>query len=193
MLLMNADDVPMKVAGSLGEATLQEETYRPVIQALADDGYAPKTLGQLAANPKLSSVPHPQLLQALLVLTGGGHVHPAQEPSRQAKARCAAMNRYVCERARSSSNISFLASPVCGGGIVVPQFHQLFLLAAQHGKRSPSDQAAFVWNIFATQGRRILKDGKPVESPEENLQELSKQATEFADKRLPVLKALGVA
>ena len=193
VLVLNADDVPMKVAGSLGEATLQEEIYRPIVQALADDGYAPKTLSQLAANPKLSSIPPPQLVQALLVLTGGGQVHPAQEPSRQARARCAAMNRYVCERARSSSDISFLASPVCGGGIVVLQFYQLFLLAAQHGKRSPSDQAAFVWNIFASQGRRIIKDGKPVESPEENLQELSKQATEFADKRLPVLKALGVA
>ena len=89
VLVLNADDVPMKVAGSLGEATLQEEIYRPIVQALADDGYAPKTLSQLAANPKLSSIPPPQLVQALLVLTGGGQVHPAQEPSRQARARCA--------------------------------------------------------------------------------------------------------
>ena len=52
VLLMNADDVPMKVAGSLGEATLQEEIYRPIIQALADDGYAPKTL---ASSPRIPS------------------------------------------------------------------------------------------------------------------------------------------
>jgi SAM-dependent methyltransferase len=193
VLLMHADDVPMKVAGSLGEATLQESIYRPIVQALADDGYAPKTLSQLAANPKLSSITHAQLVQSVLVLTGGGYVHPAHEPSRQAKARCAAMNRFVCERARSSSKISFLASPVCGGGIVVPQVYQLFLLATQHGKRSPSDLASFVWNIFAAQGHRIMKEGKTIESPEENLQELSKQATDFVDKRLPVLKALGVA
>ena len=52
VLLVNADEVPMKVTGSLGEANLQEEVYRPVIQALADDSYAPKTVTQLATNPR---------------------------------------------------------------------------------------------------------------------------------------------
>jgi SAM-dependent methyltransferase len=193
VLLMNANDVPMKVTGSLGEATLQEQIYRPVVAALADDAYAPKTLAQLAAHPKLGSLTAQQLLQAVLVLTGAGCVHPAQEPSRQARARCAAMNRYLCEHARSSPNVMFLASPVCGGGVLVPRFHQLFLLAAQHGKGTPSDQAAFVWGLFVAQGTRVVRDGKTLESPEENQQELLKHATDFAEKRLPVLKALGVA
>jgi SAM-dependent methyltransferase len=193
VLLMNANDVPMKVVGSLGEATLQEEIYRPIIQVLADDGYAPKMLSQLAANAKLSSVPAPQLLQAIVVLTGAGYVHPAQEPSRQAKARCAAMNRYVCERTRSSAEISFLASPVSASGIPLSMFHQLFLLAAQLGRKTPKDHAAFVWDLLRSQGRYVIKDGKPLKSPEENMDELLKQAADFADKRVPILKALGVA
>src|SRR5262249_19374614 len=186
-------DVPMKVSGSLGEAMLQEQIYRPIIEALAEDAYAPKTLAQLAADSKLGSLTPQQLLQAVLVLTGAGYVHPAQEPSRQERARCAAMNRYLCERARSSPSVAWLASPVCGGGVPAPQLHQLFLLATQHGKRTPSDQAAFVWGLFAAQGIRVVRDGKTLESPEENQQELLKHATDFAEKRLPVLKALGVA
>jgi hypothetical protein len=71
-LAMHADDVPMKVTGSLGEATLSERVYRPVIQVLADDCYAAKPVEQLVAHPKLSSVPLPQVTQALLVLTGAG-------------------------------------------------------------------------------------------------------------------------
>jgi SAM-dependent methyltransferase len=193
VLLMNADDVPMKVAGSLGEATLQEEIYRPVIQALADNGYAPKTMGQLAADPRLSGLSAPQLVQALLVLTGGGYVHPAQEPSRRARANCAAMNRFVCERTRSSPEISFLASPVSASGIPISVFQQLFLLAGQQGRRTPKDQAIFVWDLLRAQGRHVVKDGNALKTSEENLDELTKQATDFAEKRVPVLKALGVA
>ena len=193
VLLINADEVPMKVTGSLGEASLQEEVYRPVIQALAEEGYAPKTLSQLAANPKLNSISAPQLVQVLLVLTGAGYVHPAQEPSKRARANCAAMNRFVCERTRSSTEISFLASPVSASGIPLPVFQQLFLLAGQQGRRTPKEQAPFVWELLRSQGRLVVKDGNTLKSPEENLDELLKQATDFADKRLPVIKALGVA
>jgi SAM-dependent methyltransferase len=193
VLALHANDVPMKVTGSLGEANLHEQIHRPIIEALADDGYAPKPMGQIASHPKLSSLPLLQVVQAVLVLTGAGYVNPAQEPSRQGRARCAALNRYLCERARSSANVSFLASPVSASGVLVSQFQQLFLLAAQQGKKSSTDQAQFVWNLLNAQGQRIIKEGKTLETAEQNLDEITKQATEFADKRLPVLKGLGVS
>ena len=192
-LAVHADDVPMKVTGSLGEATLNERVYRPVVQALADDCYAAKSVEQVVAHPELSSVSLPQIIQALLVLTGAGHVYPAQEFSRQGKARCAALNRYICERARSGAKVSYLASPVCASGIMVPSSQQLFLLAGQHGRKSPKDQAEFVWDLLAAQGQRLIKDGKTLETAEQNLDELLNQATEFADKRLPVFKGLGIS
>ena len=192
VLLVHQDDVPMKVAGSLGEATLAEEIYRPIISVLADDDYSAKTANQLAANPKLSSMPFGQIIQALLVLTGAGYAHPAREPSKHTRARCSAMNRYLCERARSSSNVIFLASPICAAGVAVTQFQQLFLLAAHQGKRTPDDHAKFVWDLLAAQGQRLVKDGKTIESPEDNIAEILKQATEFANKRFPILKSLGV-
>src|SRR5262249_52517110 len=112
VLARRPEDVPMKVTGSLGEASLQEQVYGPIIQTLADEACTPKKIGQIAANPKLSALSFPELAQALIVLIGAGYVNPAQEPSRQAKARCAALNRYLCEQARSSQNIGFLASPI---------------------------------------------------------------------------------
>ena len=184
----------MKIAGSLGEATLDEQFYRPLIESFADEGFAPKTLGQVAQrHPKLASTPLVNLVQAALVLTGAGHLHPAQQPPRQAQARSAALNRHLCERARSSDNFLFLASPVTGGGVPVNRQQQLFLLAAHKGKRTPSEQAKFVWDTLASQGHRVVKDGKALETSDENLAELSKQAEEFAERRAPILKALGVA
>lgn len=193
VLLTPPGDIPMKVKGSLGEATLDEQFYRPIIESFASDGFAPKTLGQLAGNnPKLASAPLPHLIQAALVLTGAGHLHPAQEPPKQARARCAQLNRYLCERARSCDYFSFLASPVTGAGIPVGRQQQLFLLAAHKGRKTPGEQAKFAWDALAAQGQRLMKDGKVLEEPDENVTELSKQAQEFAERRAPILKALEV-
>ncbi len=194
VLLTPPGDIPMKIVGSLGEATLDEQFYRPLIESFADEGFAPKTLGQIAQrHPKLASAPLVNLVQAALVLAGAGCLHPAQQPSRQPQARSAALNRHLCERARGSDNFMFLASPVTGGGVPVNRQQQLFLLASHKGKKTPGEQAKFVWDTLAAQGQRVMKEGKVLETLDEDMAELSKQAEEFAERRAPILKALGVA
>ena len=111
----------------------------------------------------------------------------------RAKKRTDKLNVHLMTKARSSNELSFLASPVTGGGVTVPRFQQLFLLAKQQGHKQPQDWAGYVWSVLAMQNQRLLKDGKTLETPEDNLAELTRQATEFAEKRLPILKALQVA
>jgi hypothetical protein len=43
-----------------------------------------------------------------------------------------------------------------------------------------------------TQGQRIIKEGKTLESDEDNLAEITAQARAFEAKRLPLLRRLGV-
>ncbi len=76
--------------------------------------------------------------------------------------------------------------------MVVNRLQQLFLLAISLRKKTLDDWAAYTWNIVAGQGQRLLKDGKPIESLEDNLAELKQQATSFATNQLPILQALGV-
>src|SRR5229473_2747270 len=194
VLTTHPDDVPQKVLGPLGEATLHEHIYRPLVQALAENEYAPKQIGELAAHAKLKSLPFGQLLQAMLVLVGAGHLHPVQAaPSDSSRGRCRALNRHLCERARTRDDIGFLASPVTGGGVPVPRMHQLWLLAVQEGKKTAADQAAFAWGVLSGQGQGLVREGKPIETAKENLGELTRMAREFATKRLPILKTLEVA
>ena len=187
------DDVPMKVRGALGEATLQEQIYRPLIEALAENDYAPKKVDELVRHDNLKAMPLGQVLPAILVLVGGGHVHPAQEPASASQTHCRALNRYLCERARSAGGIHFLASPVVGAGVSVSRIHQLFLLALQHGKKSEAEQAAFAWGLLSGEGQRVVKDGKALETPEENLAELANTARQFTATQLPALRALKIA
>ncbi len=91
------------------------------------------------------------------------------------------------------NEMSFLASPVTGGGVTVPRFHQLFLLARQQGYGSPDEWARTVWQILQANNELLLKDGKTLQTPEESLAELNAQARDFADHQLPAFEALRIA
>lgn len=192
VLLQPTETVPLKVTGAVGEAELQDAVYLPVIDTLADKQYNPKTLRELAA--ALPQIPVVQLFQAIVVLVGMGVAAPCQSDNavRQVHKRCAALNQYICTRAQFGNDIQTLASPVIGGGVVVNRVQQLFLLARAMGKKQSSEWALHAWQTLEAQGQKLLKNGKALESAQENLIELTNQANEFVEKRLPILKALQI-
>ena len=180
----------LTAAGSLGEASLQATIYNPLADALAD--YHPKSLGELEQKVKPAGINFAQLVEAVMVMAGKGDIAVAQsdEQVRTASSRTSKLNKHILHSSRGSANLSYLASPVTGGGVPAGRFHQLFLLARAQGGKSSDDWARTVWDILAAQGQRVTKDGKVLETAEENIAELASQAKEFAEKRLPVLTAL---
>jgi len=186
-------DVSLKVTGALGEATLTEEIYSPVLDLMAD--HKIRTLAQIEQAVKEAGITFAQLIQAVLVLCGNGTFSAVQDDAAitKAKKHTDKLNTHLMLKARSNNDITFLASPVTGGGVMVGRFQQLFLLALQQGKKKPEDWAAFVSQILAAQGQKIVKEGQPLETAEEQLTELTSQANEFAIKVLPIFKSLQIA
>ena len=186
-------DVSLKVTGSLGEATLTESIYAPILDLMSD--FKVRTLAQMEQLVKDKAINFGQLSQAVLVLCGNGTFSAVQGDTATTKAKkhTDKLNTHLMLKARSSNDISFLASPVTGGGIGVGRFHQLFILAIQQGKKKPEEWASFVAQILAAQGQKILKEGKPLDTPEEHIAELTTQAQEFSVKQLPIFKALQIA
>ena len=193
ILTSHRRDVALKVVGSIGEATLSEGIYIPILDALED--HKPKSLEQLELAVKGKDIGFAQLTQAILILAGAGHVYAVQDEATITKVRKRTdkLNAHLLQKARSTGDIAYLASPVTGGGIPVGRFFQLFLLSIGQGKRKPSEWAAHVWQVLQAQGQKIVKDGKTLETPEDNLAELQAQAEVFAQKQLPILKALQIA
>jgi hypothetical protein len=179
----------------VGEVTLQADVYRPIITALADRGHAAKTMVELAAHPALASVSAAQVAQGVLVLAGLGHVSPAQDELRAAAQApvTRALNAHITEKAVHSADLNFLASPVTGGGVPIGRLQQLFLRSFHRGKKMPQEWALDVWPILESQGQRLIKDGKTLQTAAENVSELTNNAQEFLNNRMPLLKALGVA
>jgi SAM-dependent methyltransferase len=192
ILMLPRADVSLKAAGALGEAVMQEAIYSPILDALAD--HKSKTLGQIEQAVKDKGVLFTQVLQAVTILAGNGSLSAVQDETLipKAKKHTDKLNAHLMQLARSSGDVPYLASPVTGGGIAIKRFQQLFLLAIHQGKKQPADWAQLVWQILATQGQSLLKEGVPLVSPEENIAELTLQATTFAAKQLPILKALQV-
>jgi SAM-dependent methyltransferase len=192
MLVQPRTDVSLKVKGALGEAVMQETVYHPILDFLAD--HQPKTLGQIEQAMKDKGIVFAQIREVALLLSGAGVLNPVQDEVSISKAKkhTDKLNAYLMNKSRGSNDINYLASPVVGGGHTVSRFQQLFLMARSQGKKQPSEWARFVWELLQTQGQKILKDGKTLETSEENLAELTEQAQSFADKQLPILKALGV-
>jgi Predicted methyltransferase regulatory domain len=187
------DTIPMTVTGGQGEATLQDSIFRPLLEVMAAQDYAPKSFHDLLqALPEISL---PQLVIAGAVLVGANHAAPCQAETSVLLVRenCAALNRHLIERARTRDDVNYLASPITGGGIQVGRFEQLFLLAGIRGCDQPADWARFVWRLLTDQGHRVLKDGTPLAAADENLAELAAQANDFAANRVPILRALGIA
>lgn len=193
ILAQPVEDISLKVKGSLGEASLHEAVYRPILDALAD--HKPQTLGQLEQAIKGAEISFSQLVQAVMILSGTGALMQTQEEAHtnSARKRTDRLNKVLMEKARSSKELNYLGSPVTGGGIQVSRFHQIFLLARAHGHKHPPAWAQFAWEILSAQGQRIVKDGHTLGSAEENLAELSRQAETFAQTQLPILKALQIA
>lgn len=186
-------DVPLKVTAALGEANMSEAVYGPILDAMAD--HKIRTIAQLEQLVMGNGINFAQMNQAILILVGAGYVQLAHDEQVANKVRKSSdkLNAYLMNKARSSADISFLSSPITGGGIIVSRFAQLFLLARSQGMKQPANWAEFTWSMLAAQGQRIVKEGKQLETAEENMAELTAQANIFAEKQLPILKALQIA
>ncbi len=192
VLVMAKEDVTLTVTGAQSEVTLTEAIYRPILEMLAD--HKPKTVGELERALQARQINLAQVVQAIMVLSGKGAVQAVQDAAvaDQAKAATDRLNRHLIAGSIAGKEVHYLASPVTGGAVSAQRFHQLFIQSIADGKKTPEAWARDSWPILSAQGQKILKDGKPLETPEANLAELTAQAREFAAKRLPALRALRV-
>ena len=191
MILINpVGSVLLKVSGALGEANLNKESYEPMLELMAD--HQVRSIGEIAEKLKNKGITFPQVVQASMVLAGAGHLASVQtkEHIQAAKKSSEKLNAFILNLSKSNSEITYLASPLTAGGISVNRVEQLFLLAILQNKKKTNEWAESAWKILAEQNQRVLKDGKPMESAEENLNELNRLALEFSAKRLPILKQL---
>jgi SAM-dependent methyltransferase len=192
VLMIAPEKMEYTIKAVAGEITLNQEIYQPLIEALHK---GPATLKQLMAEKTLSSLSFPQLLQAIVVLIAQRKAMPCLPEEGEALRQKSAtrFNHAVMEMARVSDTVQNFASPLLGGGVQQSRVEQLYLLATESKVADKLDDVgAFVWEIISTQGQRMMKDGKVMETPEENIARLNELYREYLASSLPLLRSLKI-
>ncbi|MES2187027.1 MAG: class I SAM-dependent methyltransferase [Pseudomonadota bacterium] len=193
VLLTPVQQIQLTVTGALGEATLQEATFGPVIEALSD--HSPRKISELVEMLKPASVSMPNIMQALMLLIAKGDVAPAHcnGATQEAKTKTDAVNKYMQHLSMSREDVGYHVSPLTSAGHAVSRIEQLFLDSLGQGFRTPDELATTVWQLFQLQGHRVRKGGEVLQESAENIAELRLKAEEFLQVRLPLLRTLQIA
>lgn len=192
VLVRQATLEKLELRGALGTAKPDEASYGPLLEALTGAA-KPISFAELELRLAPKGVSTAQLMQCLVVLTGAGYVAPAQDDAtiQAVSKRCATLNKLLCRDFPGEGNL-FLASPVLGAGVPAGAVTANLLQSCLSGRSKPDDLGADLWKALSGRGQRIMKDGKALETPQDNLREAVVQAQEFCKSQLPFYRRLGI-
>ena len=189
MLTVEPDAATTTLKTSAGDLKAKEEIALPVLERLKLGSAA---VAELAALPALAAVSPEQLAQTLSLLVESGQLHPMREGT-AGYAESQALNALLIDESQRDDSVRYLAAPALGTAVFVGHAEQLSLLGM---REFGSDNAAalrdFVWARIKAQNKRVMKDGKALESDFDNLAQVELQIDQFLDRRLPLLRRLGV-
>ncbi len=186
ILISDRQDIALTVRGKLGDLTMDASVYGPILDILAD--HKIHTIDEMEPAIRDNGTSFTQLLGAIISLISMDHLAPAQEEStiRATSQQTEKINLHLMKKSRGTHEVSYLASPVTGGGIFIPRIPQLLLLARTQGMQEPAQWANYAWQFLSQQEREILKDTTG------NHSVLTEKAVSLARKQLPILIALQV-
>ena len=184
MLTVEPDQVKLEHQTALGKLQLQENVYQPITNCLREAGVL--SIAELETKLSAQGINLQRLIQSLIVMTGMSYTHPLVEGTDPTAAQ--RFNQAVLQRSLQDGSISYLCSPVIGNGVMVPRLEQWCLL----GELDPQQSLEHLWDSLKASGVKFTKEGKTLETPEENWQFLQESAEKFALNRRPILKKLGI-
>ncbi len=193
MLALPRASVLLKVRGALGEATLPESSYGPILDVLAS--HCPASLADIENGVRGCGITLPLIVKAVTLLVGTGILLNVQEEAQIKLARPSSekLNAAICEQALQHGDVQFLVSPVSGSGVLIPRVPQLFLLARRRHLKEPAQWAEFAEAALrSSPAPAHAMEGAPVSAPNTS-SDLIAKANRFAEIHLPILQALGIA
>ena len=193
-LLVPRESVSMKMKLVVGEVNAREEAYGPVLDAIAQH---PMTLGELYALPAVQAQGekglYGSLAQIAAILTASNQT-AMYFNSYSVVATDAAhrLNRVLADHVRYSDDYQALCSPLLANGLSANYMERVVYTMLKNGghETAPALIVKQVWQTMATQGRRMLKEGKVLDTEAENITELEAQIRSILAHKLPLWRQL---
>lgn len=194
MLVPEKSSISLKLKSRFGEMQMDESVYNPILDLL--DDIKPHAIEELTSELEVRGLKFGKVIQALMLLVSKGDLCIVQDEPLISTTRDKAtkLNYQIMQQAKGSDHLQHLASPVTGGGIAVDRFHQLFLLQKAHKVERVDQMALETWKILEKLGQKVVtKEGVVLQSSEESIAELEREALKFEQKFFPIFCSLQIA
>jgi SAM-dependent methyltransferase len=179
-------------ATPIGSVTGRPEIYQPLLSML-DSG--PLSVRHARATPTFAERPLVELMQAFTLLVAGGYGHPMLPDGGTVAGHDAGrrLNLTIARANASAADLPRLAAPAIGSAIGMDILETLLVGELLAGK--PADVGALAAELVGTlarSGRSVQREGKPVTDQAETLRIVTEAVVAMLERRVPVLRRLGV-
>jgi SAM-dependent methyltransferase len=179
-------------ATPIGNVTGRPEVYQPLL-AMLDAG--PIDVRTVRQTPGFAERPLVELMQAFTLLVAGGYAHPMLPGGGTAAGLEASrrLNLAIAKANTSAADLPRAAAPAIGSAVGGDILETLLVGELLGGK--PADVNAlssYLAAVLLRSGRSVQRDGKPVTDPAETQRVVTEAVVAMLEKRLPVLRRLGV-
>jgi SAM-dependent methyltransferase len=172
----------------VGTLTGRQEVYTPLLAVLRE---GPASIDDLRrADPARTTA---DVMQALTLLMGAGHIHPLLPDPAGGRATARALNRWIARANSDGADMPRLAAPAIGSMLSVDLLETLVvgLLLDGAAEDAPSLAQVMIAQLNRA-GRSLQRDGQKLEDKLEIEQHARKLVQDVLTVRGPLLRALGV-
>ncbi|RZA07918.1 MAG: hypothetical protein EOO68_02740 [Moraxellaceae bacterium] len=175
---------------NVGEMHGKPETYSPLLDSLAQ---GPQSFTALNAVFGGGARISPSLIEAasLLIATSQVAVFALDNAVAQISST-SALNNQLLDRIRFADDYQVLASHLTGSGVPTSFIERLMLFVTQqHPNSELLELADAAFTIMQAQGRNMVKDGKRLESNDDNIGALAEQFAFLQQGKVAIWQQLG--
>jgi SAM-dependent methyltransferase len=183
---------PVTFSTSIGTVTGRADIYSPLFEMLAQ---GPVSVRQAREAEAFAGRPLQQLLQAIILLMAGSFAHAILPGGDSAAVRDATMrlNLAIAAANGRGGDMARIVAPAIGSVLQVDLLETLMVAGLLSGRAADTDSLiASALSGLERSGRTMQRDGKPVTDPAEIQTTAAELVQRFLERRVPVLRSLGV-
>lgn len=188
ILVQPAKEIEMKVKGNIGEADLSHGIYPSLINEL--DLGKKSSLATICKKLE-KQFSRANIFEAIFVLLSKGSLL-VTEGSQSFDSACNKLNNFIIDQASDRGDMNFLVSPVTRSGVRVGRIEQLIIATMRSGSTKVDEICDQILKSLSNRGEKLLKDGKVLETHQENLDELKLQCDAFLNSRIHLIRNLKI-
>ena len=193
LLQKDIENIGLEFMTYMGTASLHETICNPILAILSD--YSPHSLYDIHKVVKDQGITLHQVLRVIAILIAKEDLALANsdEVIEQVRHNCERLNTYLLARGTIADDVNYMVSPLTGGGILVPNVEQLYLVGRRRKLPDPVSWMKFAWDVNYSRIGGILSGEPGSTMPDDDFgDELAAHVHQWAGEKLPILLALKI-